>query len=438
MEARGFAGTGQPLSGKMASAFPNVARAGLLPNLGAGACNGLMELNLSPEYEAFRQDVNRILTENSHLAPGPEDKGMKHPKRLAWQKFLIENGLTARTIPKEYGGYGAEPDLLKSRIIAEEFARTGIARPMGGQGISMLVPTLLELGTPEQKEAYIRPTLYGEMIWCQGYSEPGAGSDLAAVRTAAVEDGDDFIINGQKIWTSTAKQADMIFCLVRTDPDAKKHHGISYVLFSMETPGIEVRPLVDMTENANFNEVFFTDVRVPQSGIVFEKNKGWQVANATLTHERGMLGDPNATKARFLELVELMKTETLNGERLIDNPLLRDRLLKLQGEVYAMQANGLRVTTASLKRESAGLAGLIIKLQGCELNHQIAGLAIDALGELGILYGEGDHLRADGSWQWRYMYDLGLIIGGGTAQIQKNIISERGLAMPREPKPAKV
>jgi alkylation response protein AidB-like acyl-CoA dehydrogenase len=397
-----------------------------------------MELNLSPEYEAFRQDVNRILTENFHLAPGPEDRGMKHPKRLAWQKFLIENGLTARTIPKEYGGYGAEPDLLKSRIIAEEFARTGIARPMGGQGISMLVPTLLELGTPEQKEAYIRPTLYGEMIWCQGYSEPGAGSDLAAVRTAAVEDGDDFIINGQKIWTSTAKQADMIFCLVRTDPDAKKHEGISYVLFSMETPGIEVRPLVDMTENANFNEVFFTDVRVPQSGIVFEKNKGWQVANATLTHERGMLGDPNATKARFLELVELMKAETLNGERLIDNPLLRDRLIKLQGEVYAMQANGLRVTTASLKRESAGLAGLIVKLQGCELNHQIAGLAIDALGELGILYGEGDHLRADGSWQWRYMYDLGLIIGGGTAQIQKNIVSERGLGMPREPKPAKV
>lgn len=396
-----------------------------------------MKLDLSPEYETFRQDVNRVLTENAHLAPGPEDRGMKHPKRLAWQKFLIDQGLTARTIPKEYGGYGAEPDLLKSRIIAEEFARTGIARPMGGQGISMLVPTLLELGTPEQKAAYIRPTLYGEMIWCQGYSEPGAGSDLAALRTSAVEDGDDFVINGQKIWTSTAKQADMIFCLVRTDPNAKKHEGISYILFSMETPGIEVRPLVDMTENANFNEVFFTDVRVPKSGIVFEKNKGWQVANATLTHERGMLGDPNATKARFLELVEMMKAETLNGERLIDNPLLRDRLLKLQGEVYAMQANGLRVTTASLQKQSAGLAGLIVKLQGCELNHQIAGLAIDALGELGILYGEGDHLRADGSWQWRYMYDLGLIIGGGTAQIQKNIISERGLGMPREPKPAK-
>ena len=149
-----------------------------------------MKLDLSPEYEAFRQDVNRILTENAHLAPTPDDKGFKNPKRLAWQKLLIEHGLTARTIPKEYGGSGAEPDLLKSRIIAEEFARTGIARPLSGQGIAMLVPTLLELGTPEQKEKYIRPTLHGEMIWCQGYSEPGSGSDLASLRTSAVEDGD--------------------------------------------------------------------------------------------------------------------------------------------------------------------------------------------------------------------------------------------------------
>ena len=394
-----------------------------------------MDLTLSPEYTAFRDHVAKLLEENAHLAPGPEDKGLKHPKRLAWQKFLIGEGLTARTIPEEYGGYGAEPDILKSRIIAEEFARSGVPRALAGQGISMLVPTLLELGTPEQKEKYIRPTLHGEMIWCQGYSEPGAGSDLASLQTKAVEDGDDYVINGQKIWTSTARQADMIFCLVRTDPDAKKHHGITYILFPMDTPGIEVRPLVDMTGSANFNEVFFTDVRVPKSGVVFEPNKGWQVANATLTHERGMLGDPNATKARFVELVELMKRETVNGERLIDNPLLRDRLMALQAEVYAMQANGLRIMTSRLKKESAGLAGLVVKLQGCELNHQIAGLAIDALGELGVLYGEGEHLRSEGSWQWRYMYDLGLIIGGGTAQIQKNIISERGLDMPREPKP---
>ena len=395
-----------------------------------------MDLAFSPEYEAFRAEVIELLESNRASAPGPSDKGMKNARRLAWQKLMIENGLAARTIPKEYGGYGAEPDILKSRIIAEAFAETGLPRPMANQGISMLVPTLLELGSEEQKQAYIKPTLHGEMIWCQGYSEPGAGSDLAAVATRAEIDGDDFVINGQKIWTSTAKQADMIFCLVRTDPDAKKHHGISYVLFPMDTPGIEVRPLVDMTEAANFNEVFFTDVRVPRSGLVHELNKGWQVANATLTHERGMLGDPNATKARLIEVAELMQRESVNGERLIDNPIFRDRLIALQARVYAMQANGMRIMTSRLNKQNPGIAGLIVKLQGCEINHEIARLAIDAMGEYGILYGEGDHLRADGSWQWRYMYDLGLIIGGGTAQIQKNIISERGLGMPREPKPA--
>ena len=265
-----------------------------------------MDLAFSPEYEAFREQVTDLLESSRASAPTSADQGMKHPKRLAWQKLMIENGLAARTIPKVYGGFGAEPDILKSRIIAEAFAVTGLPRPMASQGISMLVPTLLELGNEEQKQKYIRPTLHGEMVWCQGYSEPGAGSDLAAVSTRAEIDGDDFIINGQKIWTSTAKQADMIFCLVRTDPDAKKHHGISYVIFPMDTPGIEVRPLVDMTEAANFNEVFFTDVRVPRSGLIHEMNKGWQVANATLTHERGMLGDPNATKARLIEVAELM------------------------------------------------------------------------------------------------------------------------------------
>ncbi|MCL4165190.1 UNVERIFIED_CONTAM: hypothetical protein GTU68_049717, partial [Idotea baltica] len=246
-----------------------------------------MDLKLSAEHEAFREEIRATLEANRKDAPGPTDRGMKNAKRLAWQKILISQGLTARTIPKEYGGYGAEPDLLKSRIIAEEFAKSGLPRPIANQGISMLVPTLLELGTDAQKQAYIEPTLKGEMVWCQGYSEPGSGSDLASLRTAAVEDGDDYIINGQKIWTSTAKQADMIFCLVRTDPDAKKHHGITYILFPMDTPGIEVRPLVDMTGAANFNEVFFTDVRVPKSGVIDQPNKGWQVANATLTHERG-------------------------------------------------------------------------------------------------------------------------------------------------------
>ncbi|MEL7109946.1 MAG: acyl-CoA dehydrogenase family protein [Pseudomonadota bacterium] len=394
-----------------------------------------MDLSLSAEYEAFRDEVAALLVANRDKAPTQADRGMKNQKRLDWQKWLIEKGLAARTIPEAYGGYGAEPDILKSRIIAEEFARTGLPKGIANQGVSMLVPTLLELGTEAQKQAYIKPTLHGEMIWCQGYSEPGAGSDLASLTTKGEIDGDDYVINGQKIWTSTAKQADMIFCLVRTEPDAKKHHGISYLIFSMDTPGIEVRPLVDMTMNANFNEVFFTDVRVPRDQIVGAPGQGWQVANATLTHERGMLGDPNAAKTRLLAIADLMQQETINGERLIDNPVFRDRLVALQARVYAMQANGLRVMSGRIKGESAGMAGLIIKLQGCELNHELARLAIDAMGEFGLLYGDTPYLRDFGAWQAKYMYDLGLIIGGGTAQIQKNIISERGLGMPREPRP---
>ena len=395
-----------------------------------------MDLSYSPEYEAFRAEIRAFAEKHGAQAPrGGMAATMAGARE--WQKLLIAHGYAARTIPKEYGGYGAEPDVLKSRIIAEEFIALGLPMGMAGQGISMLVPTLLELGSEEQKKKFIGPTLRGEIIWCQGYSEPGAGSDLASLSTRAVEDGDDFVINGQKIWTSTAAQADMIFCLVRTEADKPKHEGISYLLFSMKTPGIEVRPLVTMTGRAEFNEVFFTDVRVPKKDIVGQRGQGWYVANATLRHERGMLGDPNQAGTRLRALIELMQSEDVDGRRLMDNPVMRDRLLKLQARVHAMEYHGLRLLTASLKGEDPGVARLIVKLMGCELNHQLAGFAIDALGELGMLYSGSPHLRNGGNWQSSYMFDLGLIIGGGTAQIQKNIISERGLGMPREPKTAK-
>ena len=384
-----------------------------------------MDLTLTPELAAFRDEVREFLDAHAaeHEAGAPKD-----PR--TWQRLMIDNGYAARTIPKAYGGYGAEPDILKSRIIGEEFIAAGAPRGMSGQGIAMLVPTLLEVGSEEQKRRWIPPTLSGEIIWCQGYSEPGAGSDLANLQTKAVEDGEDFLISGSKIWTSTAAQAQMMFCLVRTEPTAPKHEGISYILFPMSTPGIEVRPLKTMTGSAEFNEVFFTDVRVPKVNVVGGRGRGWFVANTTLKHERGMLGDPNATEARLKALIELMKSEVVDGQRVIDNPLFRDRLIQLQARVLSMKFNGLRTLTD----ETAGLARLVVKLQGCELNHQVAALAIDALGELGILYHDGPHLRAKGNWQRNYMFDLGLIIGGGTAQIQKNIISERGLGMPREPK----
>ncbi len=391
-----------------------------------------MDLSYGPDYEQFRQEVRTFISE--HREQAPRGQGLKAPEALNWQRLLIENGYAARTIPKEYGGYGAEPDILKSRIIAEEFASAQVSSGLGGQGISMLVPTLLEVGTEEQKTTFVPPTLRGEMVWCQGYSEPGAGSDLASLRTSAVLDGDEWVVNGQKIWTSTAQHADWIFCLVRTEPDAPKHKGISFLLFSMDTPGIEIRPLVDMTGAANFNEVFFTDVRVPKHQIVGERGQGWLVANAILGHERDSLGNPNITLSRLNSLTDLMKEETVGGERLIDNPVYRDRLMQIQGRVMAMQCNDLRVLSSRLNNTDARLARMIVKLQGTELRHDLEGLAIDAMGEMGLAYGDNPYLRDRGSWQSQYMYYLGLIIGGGTSQIQKNIISERGLDMPREPK----
>jgi alkylation response protein AidB-like acyl-CoA dehydrogenase len=393
-----------------------------------------MDLQYSESYQIFRQQVREFL--QSHRQDWPARSPMARPTEAQrrWQALLIEQGYTARTIPKEYGGHGGEADILKSRILAEEFSRAGAPGGLAGQGVSMLVPTLLEMGTEEQKQKWVPATLSGEVLWCQGYSEPGAGSDLASLQTRGDEDGEDFLINGQKIWTSTAHEADMIFCLVRTEPDAPKHQGISYLLFPMDTPGIEIRPLKTMTGHAEFNEVFFTDVRVPKTSIVGERGQGWLVANATLKYERGMLGDPNVAGTRFDSIVRIMQKETMDGECLMANPLYRDRLLKLQSQVLAMRFNGLRLMTAAVKGGDVSMARMVVKLQGCELNHQLAALAIDALGELGLLYHDSPRLRSGGAWQRSYMFDLGLIIGGGTAQIQKNIIAERGLGMPREPK----
>jgi alkylation response protein AidB-like acyl-CoA dehydrogenase len=276
--------------------------------------------------------------------------------------------------------------------------------------------------------------LGGELIWCQGYSEPNAGSDLASLTTRAVLDGDAWIINGQKIWTSTAHLADWMFCLVRTEAGQPKHLGISFLLLRMSTPGIEVRPLVTMTGDASFNEVFFTDVRVPAHQIVGARGDGWKIANALLGHERGMLGNPNVTLQRFNALVALMRQETVDGRRLIDDPVWRERLMRIEGRMFALRCNDLRLLSAHLNQRPAPLAGMVVKLEGTELRHDLEGLAIDALGELGVLYRGSPLLRDQGFWQQHHMYFLGLIIGGGTSQIQKNIIAERGLGMPREPK----
>jgi alkylation response protein AidB-like acyl-CoA dehydrogenase len=398
-----------------------------------------MNLCDAPEYEAFRQELRSFLETHRDRAPGGgmlAAGGTRDPKLLAWQQLLIERGYAARTIPKEYGGYGEAPDPLIRVILDEEFARAGLSRGIGGQGPEMLVPTLLEHGSEEQRRRWIPPTIRGEVVWCQGYSEPNAGSDLANVQTSAVEDGEDFLVNGQKIWTTTAHEAHMMFGLVRTEAGASKHGGLSYLLIPMDAPGIEVRPLRTMTGHAEFNEVFFTDVRVPQRNVVGRRGEGWKIANTTLLHERNYLASAGQIESAFERLVDLMHRERRDGRRAIDDALLRDRLLRLEARVLAMKFHGLRMLTCRLRGESAGVAALITKLVGCELSHQIAALAIDAMGELGVLYGGSRRERAGGIWQFQYMFSLGLIIGGGTAQIQKNIIAERGLGLPREPRAA--
>lgn len=391
-----------------------------------------MDLAFGEKYDVFRDALRGFIAENAQHAPKAGEVDLE--KTRAWQRLLIQHGYAARTIPKEYGGGGYEPDILESRIMSEEFARAQVSPGMGGQGIAYLVPVLLERGTEELRKRFIPPAIRGDEIWCQGYSEPNAGSDLASLSTRADLVGDEWVINGQKIWTSGAKTADWMFCLVRTEPEARKHLGISFLLLRTDTPGVDIRPIKTMTGETFFNEVFFVDVRVPKDQIIGQRGEGWAIANAVLKYERDSLGDPDVTLRRLNALTELMKNETVDGERLIDNAVYRDRLMQLQGRVMALRFNDLRLLSAKANGQDAALAAMVVKVQGTELRHDLEGLAIDALGELGLLYEDSPHIRDLGSWQRDYMFYLGLIIGGGTSQIQKNIISERGLGMPREPK----
>ncbi|MBI2217322.1 MAG: acyl-CoA dehydrogenase family protein [Candidatus Rokubacteria bacterium] len=397
-----------------------------------------MDLTYSDTHRALQAEIREFARTYGHLSPR-SGGGRKRPdqKTLDWQRRLLERGYAARTIPREYGGYGGASDVLEAAIIADEFSRAGLSPGIMNQGISMLVPTLLEVGTEEQRRRWIAPTIRGEVIWCQGYSEPGAGSDLASAQTRAVVDDGHFVINGQKIWTSSAHYADMMFLLCRTDPDRPKHAGLSYLLVPMTTPGIDVRPLTTMTGRAEFNEVFFTDVRVPVDQIVMGRGDGWHVANITLKHERSMLGDPNRLMQRVHRIRDLMTRTRIDGVRVADMPELRDRLLRLQGEVMASRCHYLRLLTERARGEDPGVKQLIVKYFGTTLGHRLSALAVDVLGAAGLVYeprGEAAEDDEATTWHIDYMYDIGLMIGGGTSQIQKNIIAERGLGLPREPK----
>ncbi len=393
-----------------------------------------MDLTLSQHYLDFRNQIQGFIGEHKKDAPPAisiRDRGIPSQQVLDWQKELIAHGYAARNVPAQYGGFAAQADILENMIIGEEFNAANVSSGLAGIGVMMLVPTLLEVGTPEQKERYIPKAITGEEWWCQGYSEPGSGSDLASLRTKGELDGDEWVINGQKIWTSGAHFSDMMFCLVRTEPDAPKHRGISYLLIPVGSEGLTVSPLKTMTGRSEFNQVFFD---IPAGNIVGKRGEGWKVANITLKHERGGLGDPNKSIARFEGLQKLMASERFDGGRAIDDPLLADRLMQLEAKVLALKFSNMRVLSADLEGTDPGLARLVQKYYGTVLNHELDALAIDAMGELGALYEDGEHLRDEGVWQTWYMHDLGLIIGGGSTNIQRNIIAERGLDLSREPK----
>ena len=399
-----------------------------------------MDLSLSDEHRALQAEIRSFVRQYGHLSPKPGG-GRKRPdqKTLDWQKRLVEHGYTARTVPQEYGGFGAQPDVMASAIIAAEFAQANIYAGLTNQGISMLVPTLLEVGTEQQKRDYIGPTIRGDIIWCQGYSEPGSGSDLANAQTKAELRDDSWIVNGQKIWTSSAHYADMMFLLCRTEPEKPKHEGLSYLLLSMRSPGLEVRPLKTMTGRSEFNEVFFTDVKVPAEQIVLGRGKGWYVANVTLKHERLMIGDATKMTHRLEQLIHLLHTVEVEGTKLIHQPGYRDRLLRLQGEVLAWKAHNLRLLTEAAQGTDSGVKRMIVKYGGTMLGFRLSSLAVDALGAAGLPYEpQGEDAEDDDATTWNidYIYDVGLMIGGGSSNIQKNIIGERGLDLPREPKPA--
>ena len=404
-----------------------------------------MDLSYSAEYEAFRKEVQQFLHENwsdddANSAPPPDSRAALMGAVLrtdeAATRFrikAIERGYLYRHVPRRYGGGEQSPDPLKAVIIAEEFRKRRAPGEVVGQGPSMLVPTLVEHGTEEQKQQFIRDTLLGKITWCQGYSEPGSGSDLASLRTRAVLEGDYWVVNGQKIWTSNADTSEWMFCLVRTEPDAPKHAGISYLLIDMKTPGLDVRPLRQMTGDADFNEVFLDNVRVPAKNLVGKRGQGWIVSRSTLKHERALIGGSLLNRRTLDGLIMLAQGVPLRGKPAIQDPVIRNRLVELESKMLASEYHGYRLLTMQAHNEEPGMAALITKLYGTTLGYDISRLAMDILADRGLMAPGEEHAPAMGMFVTAYMWSLGVLIAGGTANIQRNIIAERGLGLPRDP-----
>ena len=401
-----------------------------------------MDLRLGPKYEAFRSEVREFLAAHWPLR-GAEAELPAEQQEKRLRERALARGYVYRHFPRIYGGSEQPADALLDIILDQEFAAAGAPRDIRGIGPAMLAPTLLDCGNEAQRVRFIPPTLRGDMRWCQGYSEPGAGSDLASLSSRAVLEGDTWRINGHKIWTSEAVSADYMFGLFRTEPDAPKHAGISYLLIDMRSPGIEVRPLRQMTGGAEFNEVFFSDVRIPADSIVGRRGEGWRVSRSTLRHERNLIGDPRFLRNAFEAVVELARRTVRNGRPALEAAHVRQRLAEIEGYVCSQEYSIQAQLSAALRGAEAAvlLPVLMNKLYSTDTSQRITRLAFDLLGADGLIaplpheYGMGSRSRTPGGWVAQYMFAIANSIAGGASNIQRNIIGERGLGLPRD-KPA--
>jgi alkylation response protein AidB-like acyl-CoA dehydrogenase len=347
----------------------------------------------------------------------------------AWHRKLFDAGYMGVSWPTEYGGQALTVAHEIAR--AEELERAAAPPTVNLLGISLCGPALLGYGTEVQKRRYLRKMLSAEEIWCQGYSEPGSGSDLASLQTRAELQGGEYVVNGQKIWTSYGRQADWMFCLVRTDPAAKKHDGIGFLLIDMRSPGLEVAPLKQITGGEDFCQVFFTDVRVPAENMVGEPTQGWRIANHVLMHERGATVE-FMRYGRFLEgIAERAREVRKDGKLLAEDPIFRDRYTRLRVQYEALKRNALRALAHAQAGGTPGSESSMYKLQASEFEQRLARFATDLQGAYGQLWRESPLVVDQGIWQFRELWSRAYSIYAGTSEIQRNILAERVLGLPR-------
>jgi alkylation response protein AidB-like acyl-CoA dehydrogenase len=380
-----------------------------------------VDFELSEPEMKFRDEVRAWLKANKPKDEGSIESNQKSwiDARRAWQKKLYEAGYVGITWPKEYGGRGA--GFMEQLIFNDEMIVAQAPEPINVIGLGMGGPVVITHGTDEQKKRYLAPLLSAEEIWCQGFSEPNAGSDLSGLQTRAEDKGDHYVVNGQKVWTTLAHVAKWCMLVTRERKEANPRDGLTYLLVDMDSPGVEVRPLVQITGDAEFNEIFFKDVTVPKSQILGEAGKGWAVAMTTLLHERGTLGMALATRAQ-ITAAELAEHTRKLGRG--SDPLVRQKIAQHTIEARALQLNGYRAVTAMKRNGIPGPEGSILKLMWSELNQRMAETAVDVAGPAGQV-GDGD------GWKYQFLRSRANTIEAGTSEVLRNILAERVLGLPR-------